>query len=619
MGGEPEVACPSDVPTYAVEFVDVTGRLTKNGVDWAPLPTLQFVLRDGVDDDNRLGQAALSAGGSVYQASLAPGTYDVRVFMPGPIMLNDIVPGGFEVSGGPTELDIDFQTVVVSGAVSFAGGAFPAQENDRGRVCLLEVAGDQNRYCQTISGGSAATFAIEVPRAGVYRPSWSRGGQLAADAPLNDLPYGEQLFPARSFAADTTLDLDVNAPSLVLRGSVASEGIPLSELTPRPDGFVELGPVVIDFSEQQGQATFQIRLLAGTYSSTVYVFSPAGAIRPLLPCPASGCVFSGDTDWPLDVVTPPTAVVQGTLDFVDLAGEAVAESEFGGGGEILLTRVPDGPTSVFSGTGKFVSHVDAARQFRLEGVPFGNYSVAFRRGEFAPGPFGIVRFDGMLLVDREHVTWQRAATVVPVNIEVTVNGDTMPDDTLLEGEPRGELLLTEERHDEPLGYDDGVRLPLGETGPARFERWMLKGQYRVGVSAQTGLGRTYRRGLEEDVLPIGRLELGTISVGSTASASVPEQWSFDLAVRNVSLRVQNTELLASTPNKMSTVISLTSRDGGHPFWTHLPPSDTEVSLRVYAGCYKVAALLSSAPHYPDFDAHEAEVPVGTLCTCNDGS
>jgi hypothetical protein len=602
------------VPSYAVQYAEVTGHLKKNGVSWDPLPELQFVLRDGVPDDNRLGLSALSLGGGVYKASLPPGTYDPRLFLSRPTkMVTGVVPDGLRVSG-PTQLDIDFQTVIVRGEVSLLGGPFPAAATDRGSVCLLEVEGDQNTFCNSLPGDSAAKYSIEVPRGRSYRVTWTHSGSLENGAPLNELPYGEQLFSTRSFDVDTTLDLNVDTPSLVLNGSVLSEGIPLSEVTPRPTGFVQLGPVALDLT-QQGESTFQIRLLAGTYHPIVYVFSESGAIRTLQPCPSAGCAFSKDTEWPLDVVPPPDAVVEGTIDFIDLAGDPVPESALGGGGEIRLEPLPEGETSppLRIAPNTIVSYVDASHRFRQEHVPFGNYSVSFRGSGPAPGPIGIVRFDGLLVVDREHITWKGEAGTVPAIIDLTVNGRAMPDDSLLEGEPRGELVFSEEGRDDRQGYD-GIRLPLGETGPARFERTLLKGRYRVGISARTAVGRTYLRGLNQDVLPIGRLELGTVEVGAVADALGPELLSFDLPVRDVRVRVQQTELLSSKSGT-STLISLRSEESTHPFWTQLSSPDAEASLRVYAGCYRVNALRSEAPYYPDADPHDSEVPVGTLCTC----
>jgi hypothetical protein len=607
------VSCPADAPEYSVEFAEVSGRLTKNGVAWEPLPELQFVLRDGIADDSRYGRSALANGDGRFTARLPFGTHDVRVFMGSRTdLVSGVVPQGLVVNG-PAYWEIDFETVLVSGEVRLAGAAFPGAESNRGSVCLGEAAGDRNSFCATLSGGAVASYSLEVPRGRVYEMTWVRGDSLPSDAPLNDVPYGQQSFAVRAFDRDTVVDLDVSAPSLVLTGRVSSEGSELSELTPRPDGFVQLGPMTIELAEQ-GESTFQIRLLSGTYSAVVYLFDANGAFRALQPCPSQGCAFSSDTEWPLDVVTTRSAVVEGTVDFVDAAGQSLpplAASE----GELWLELVPDGALALpHGGSGTYIVPADRARGFRHESVAFGTYRVSYRHGDFGSGPFGIFRFDGVLVVDREHVTWRQSATVVPAVIDVTVDQGPMPDDSLLEGEPRGVLFFSEESSTLPPGTD-GVSLPLGETGPARFERSMLKGRYRTFVRSQTSYGRTHLRGLEQDVLPIGQLDLGVVELGAASNTAAPTEVSFDLKVRDVSLSVQHTDSLAFTPASPETMISLTSENGKHPFWVHPASVGGQVNLRVYAGCYSVAALPSDLPHYPDRDAHEQEVPVGRLCTC----
>jgi hypothetical protein len=588
--------------------VEVSGRLTKNGVGWDPLPELQFVLRDGIEDDSRYGRSVVSLGGGAFKISLPRAIYDPRLFFGRTQIVNEIVPGGLKVSG-PTELDIDFKTVVVSGEVSWAGGAFPPGESNLGSVCLRETEDDSNNYCAEVSRGSPATFAIEVPRGRVHEISWSRGGSIASDAPLNELPYGQQTFEVRAFDQDTTVDLDVTAPSLVLTGSVASDGTPVSELTPRPMGFIEVSPVTINLAET-GPSTFQVRLLSGTYSPLAYLIATNGAFQVLKPCADAGCVWSKDTDLKLDLVTR-TAVVAGGIEFVDVEGRPVPASTIGAGGLVRLEPVPAGATAppATPAPGALVEFADAAQQFRFERVPFGSYSVSFSRSSSGAGAFGIYRFDGVLLVDREEVSWRQAATVASTVIEVTVNRAPMPDDAELEGEPRGELTLFEYGRKDPRNVN-GVRLQLGETGPARFEQLLLQGRYRATLSAQTALGRTHLRGLKESVLPFGRLDLPSFQVDGTAPTL-----SFDVAVREVSLSVRNTDLLAHADLKANTVVSLTSADG-HAFWVHPEAPDAQVSLRVYAGCYKVAALPTEVPYYPDSDAHEQEVPIGTLCTCD---
>lgn len=147
----------------------------------------------------------------------------------------------------------------------------------------------------------------------------------------------------------------------------------------------------------------------------------------------------------------------------------------------------------------YVVAVDQNHQFNLPNVSFGTYSVSYQRSDYTSGPLGIFRFPDSLVVDREQVTWRGAARLVPAVIDVTVNGRPMPDDSMLDGEGRGVLILQEAARAKSVSAPS-TRLSLGETGPAHFERPMLEGHYQIAVSAQTLLGRTYLRGLNQDVL-----------------------------------------------------------------------------------------------------------------------
>lgn len=361
-----------------------------------------------------------------------------------------------------------------------------------------------------------------------------------------------------------------------------------------------------------------LKLVPAIEDPLVYVSGPNFSSRTLRPCPKVGCVLSKDTEWLLDLSESQRGTVEGTIDFVTLAGEPLPQSASDGGGTLRLDLLPEAPGTVVLATpafgGSYTTELDQRYHFRLEGLPFGTYAVSYQWLDPVAGPIGTFRFDGALVVDREQVSWRQSATVAPVVIDVTVNGEAMRDDGKLEGEPRGVLLFS----DPSEGSVDGpnaLRLELGETGPAHFEKQLLVGRYNASVYSYTGFGRTYLRNLEQDVLPVGQLDLGAIDVAALASGPAPTRLAFDLKVHEVDFDVRGTELLTTSAMAPQVVVSLNS-DSGQPFWVHAPNEDASLRLRVYSGCYSVAALTSGFPHYPIWVGPREEVGLGNLCTCD---
>jgi hypothetical protein len=261
----------------------------------------------------------------------------------------------------------------------------------------------------------------------------------------------------------------------------------------------------------------------------------------------------------------------------------------------------------------YTARVDETFHFRATDLPYGTYAVRFDGLDLPSAPAGSFRFDGTVTVDRGVVTWSGAAPLVPVVIDVKVNGQPMVDDTLLSTtvvmEPRGALVFSRDE-------DTRFTLSLGETGPARFERLMLPGRYQAAVDSRTYYGRTFIRGYEQDVLPSGRLELGFVDVGAhaVAAGSGPVRLDFDLPVRVVRVRVAGAELV-TTSGESHALVRLTS-DAGHPFWAVYPAEADNVPVRVYGGCYAVHVLPSMAPYYPDSPRIDGVARVGDLCTCD---
>lgn len=596
----PETCATDPGPTsFTLTRAEVTIVVTKNGGLWEVSPTLQLASADPdlLEDTYRPSWTATSVGNGRYSVAVPVGTYDVR--MNGGDGLVGTLAAGVRVDG-PSSLAYDFQTVMVTGTVRFRGGSFPPEPGASGSICFYGPA----LHCADLGGG--ATFAYELVRGASYEVSWSHGGRVDSGAPTSLVPYGSQELGARTFDRDTAIDLDVDAPSVVVQGQVTVDdaGVTLPvELS--------IGPLVVSFAEGSA-GRFSVPLLAGTYLPTFYLPTATGFVYRAWPgCAAGGCQVTADAEWVIDVdTTPPRGTVEGTIDFAVAPGSSVPAVSGQDLGSIVL-RPSEGASAPFHGSGFLVTHLDSAARFTLTEVPYGTYAVSFGGFPLQSTPGGLHAFEATLVVDRARVTWAGSVPLVPVVVDVQVNGRPMADDSLVDGETRGALLFSRPG-DDPVTY--GYALDFGETGPARFERLMVPGRYQVAVDSAGNLGRTHRRGYSQDVLPVGEHDLGVVEIAAAAGAQGPARLAFDLRVTDARIQISGADLIAPSRPPF-TMVRLVSGPNNLA-WTEIPDGGGSVSVRLYSGCYGVDVYATDLPGYPNLTPPGQMARVGRYCTCD---
>ncbi|MEO8213661.1 MAG: hypothetical protein ABI560_10730 [Myxococcales bacterium] len=607
-GGRNPMLC-ADGPSasqFAVRTAEVTVHLTKNGKVWTPEPTLQL-RGTNARVESLYDQPIWSAAGDgqgTYSVTVPYGTYDV--LMNGGGGLAGSISRGVAVNG-PTVVTSNYQTVTVSGLVLLRGGVFPFEEGGPGSICARSTTPDDSiNVCSELN--RAGSFVLTLPRARLLELTWSRGGRMANTAPPGQVPFGSQVLLTSSFDGDEVLQLDINAPSLILSGRVSVDGgsrhLPV-ELT--------VGPVTLMIADDAA-SSFAVRLLAGTYSALL--IAPGGIPGHTgfwQACPAAGCSFTADAEMIVDVSSappapPPTGVVEGTLDFAPPPGSSLALTPGQSAGQVILRSVlgtlgtPHYP---------FVAQisVDGNLRFRLQDVPYGTYAVRFEGSTGSSAPGGFIEL-GMLVVDRAQVAWTETVPLVPVVLDLTVNGKVMSDDSLRDGEQRGDLVFSD-----PAGQMAGWRyvVDLGESGAARFERLMIPGRYSAIVRTWKYLGRTHREGYAQDVLPTGELNLGVVEIADHAPETGFLTLPLDLAVRRARIQITDGARVTGGPPK-HTMVRLTD-DAGSYSWGEVPTDGGPVELDLYRGCYDVEVFGSELAAYPSSLDFQGLTRLGIHCTC----
>jgi hypothetical protein len=610
-GGSGGVAGPSTAlcsgaqpaaPTFAVVTAEVSGLITKNGQPLSEPRTIAFAARDG--GSNRFWWNVTTDDAGAFSIALPEGVYDVQASREG--LSGGVIRSGFDVRG-PTTFRHDFDAVVVSGSVRLAGQPFPVEDTGPGALCIATTGTDAMNLCTVLP--AEATFSLEVPRRRAYEISWNRSGEVANTVMPGRIPYGRQSFGIREIAGDTVLDLNVDAPSYVVRGQILVDGG-----APPEGAQLWIGGLTLTL-DGAGPPTFALRLMGGRYAPLVLLPSLGVELRYWPACHDQGCLVAGDTDWSIDVTASaqPVAVVDGTLDFVAPPGHALAPEPGTSVGTVVLELLSPAPSSVpslgFHGSPSPSVTVDDQLHFRVQNVAYGTYAVRFEGYPIPTTPGGSFTFAEPLVVDRAQVAWTQAAPLVPVVIDVTMNGRRLPDDTQLDDQPRGKLVFSAGPGSNATSYE----LDLAETGPAHFERLMLPGRYQVAVHAQTYLGRTHLTGYGQDVLPVGHIDLGEVEVAAGTQATQP--LAFDLSVRDAELRIDSSAA-AVAAGQVHTMVLLGSEQG-HPFWTKVPAAgDGPVKIRLYSGCYTVDVYGSDLPGYPERGRLVGQTRVGNLCTCD---
>lgn len=166
------------------------------------------------------------------------------------------------------------------------------------------------------------------------------------------------------------------------------------------------------------------------------------------------------------------------------------------------------------------------------------------------------------------------APVTHIEVEVLMNGATMPDNGIADGDPRGEVEIR------ALGKVD--RYSLGTSGPAVFDAHVLGGDYTLWIASWSMLGRTNASPNQQNVLPVGTHRLGALRLSGPA----PQREQFDTRVRTFSGTLSHSGVENVVPSDSGYLIRFVN-EHDHAFWTTAPTTTGSVELLLYDGLYRV--------------------------------
>lgn len=491
-GGEPACAGFPLMTSGALDVdlaaVDVSGQVTVGGAALPPTGrgSIELVAIEGG------ARHLLSLAGSgpfTYAVTLPPGVYDV-VYVSDGCPASGVMPCGggtimrdvaLEASGS---LDIDIPVVSIQGAVTVNGATMPAATSGRGSLAFASLelpigTASGAAVSEGFASSGPATYAVRlVP--GRYQVLYQGNNALcvsdAAAVPCNGGVVMAEV------ALTTSGSLDVDVPTVTVRGDVTVNGAPM------PNESSERGALVIAHAGDDsgaglvtkgfgsdGPASYAVSLVAGTYDVT-FVGNSALCLGPpsLVPCNAAKVATGVDltASGSLDVDVPAVTVhgdvtvngapmaseesSRGALNFAPvgaLEGQGVRTRELGTSGraQYSLRLVKGRYVVMFEGNGSLC----------ITGVPEVpcNAGVVVNDANLAAS--------GALDVDLPAVTVQGA---------VTVNGAAMPTESF----DRGALSFARGAH-------VWLTPSFATSAPATYAARLLAGSYTVGFAGNPGL------------------------------------------------------------------------------------------------------------------------------------
>lgn len=468
--------------------VTLTGKVTLNGatmpndtkLDGQPRGRLRFHnILTGDDYDIDFGET----GAVNYSVTLFAGVYDVIVYgnydtlqtvLPG--NRNMKVESGVELMASGTR-DIDAKTLTLSGKVTLNGATMPndtkldGQTRGRLRLRNTELYEDYD----IDFGETGAVNYSQKMFAGIY-DVYVHGN---FDTVQSVLPSNRDMMLQRNLALTTTMTKDFDARTVKLSGNVTLNGATMPNDT-KLDG-QDRGILVVynidtgdeyefEFGET-GPAAYSLTTFAGLYN--VYIHGNYDTVQSVLPSN------------------------QNTLVQKELALTTTTTRDF------------DAKTLTLSGK-VTLNGADMPNDTKLDGQPRGRLrwhnvetgdQYEINLGETGPVTYTQKLFAGLYDV-YIHGNYDTVQTVLPSNRDmkvhndlpftttttmdfdaktltisgkVTLNGATMPNDTKLDGQPRGRLRF---RNVDTLVDDD---IDLGETGAVMYSRKLFAGLYDVYI------------------------------------------------------------------------------------------------------------------------------------------
>jgi hypothetical protein len=472
-----------------VPVARLTGTVTLNGAAFANHDAdrgrLQFTSASGASVKTK----AFGATGAVqYGVTLLPGKYDVS-FIGNPALCQGTQAAAAPCNSGILRkdvtiatgaLDFDVRSVAVTGQVTLAGAALPAEAMSRGTVSFT-AAGGGSVSARDLGATGAATYAVSL-LPGRYDVAFAGNLALCAAAVASMVPCNGGVVHA-GVALDASGAVDVDLHAVTVGGSVTLDGAALpDEAAGRGAVALSLGggaPVLSRPLAATGAATYQVTVIPGTYRVSYAANAALCATTtatPKVPCtggtivPSIGLTSSGVVDVDLKSVRVSGTV---TVNGAPMPTEAAARGQV-----------------VFSREGGTVSTVafppSGAATYGVTLLP-GTYDVGFAANPALCGagkaPPKVPCMSGTLM---KGLTLKASGAIdldLPartISGAVTLLGAVLPD----EASGRGQISFARV---EPNASSGSASVDLGATGPGLYGLTILPGRYVVSHAANAGL------------------------------------------------------------------------------------------------------------------------------------
>ena len=276
--------------------VSVTGMLTLRGSELPAEEDSRGSLTFTRDDGGSVTTRSMgSTGPAAYAVALLPGRYDIHFAANPALCGRETLPtvpcvGGLLFGGQNLEssgvLDVDLDSVQVTGSVTLAGATLPDESTGRGALTFaLENGGVV--ATRTFPSTGLVTYGVTL-LPGAYEVGFAANSSLCSSEASSRVPcVGGVLRESLDLSTTGVLDIDLQA--INVSGAVTLEGMPLPSIADNR-GSVQLsligGGSIDDSLSSAGEGRYDVTVMPGPYvvSYTANGGLCAGGMASPLPC-----------------------------------------------------------------------------------------------------------------------------------------------------------------------------------------------------------------------------------------------------------------------------------------------------------------------------------------------
>lgn len=523
--GGPSVCADDGAHALRVRAVTLSGRVA---IAPAARPAWAGGLRVAATSETGVTYTAEADAAGRYAVMVPVGEYDVIARFTGGGCRGDCpalgLGWGLAVEGD-TVVDAALDLVPVAGEVLLDGRQPPPGDRRTGRGALVLTERDTgSRIALPLPDAGPAVFSTALPAGASYSATWVTEvrarpvlGEAARALPLGRAALGE----VAPRGAEAGLRLD--ARSVRVDATIRLDGRPLPDdgiVDGNPRGELMLGDVWIDLGERGARTALRVFpgevyavLVPGPEAEQDAVprgFGGIGCPVETPEGPRSACALWADGPVDLAFASAPPRVERPA---VPVSGRARLVAPDG------RVRAPVGDCGLRvvlrRGTDWASGEVGADGRFAFDAPP-GTYTASLvGTGAVGRCPVGGAAVVEALGVNRPVGGLELEAPVAPARVELRVNGEPMPDDGLLDGDPRGRLSLS------AVGDGAGsIALDLGERGPAVFDFEAVVGRHAITLGSVRATRGQIEPAMSQDVLPATERQVGALDVRARGGEAV---------------------------------------------------------------------------------------------------